>query len=1167
MRFASSPVACVLTLVGAALLASGCEGCEDDAEGGGGAGTGATGGGGSDDPCAGVVCNAPPPFCVEEATLRTVAGEGACVDGSCVFDDFTDEPCTDCCYGAEINLTGDPLGGGVGYSEILAPGDAAAVVSDAAGLLTALENAGSGDVIYVDDGAEIDLTDQESIDIAAGVTLASGRGRDGSLGGLVYCDSYAYPLFRAQGEAVRLTGLRLRGPNPDIGDHDYDLVVHSGLIRTSHPAFEADNNEIWAWGTSAISLSGGALDAHVHHNFIHHTRRAGLGYGVVLNQAEALIEGNIFDTCRHHIAATGRPGTSYEAAYNLVLEHAHSHYFDMHGARDYDKNETKAIWRFDEGEGDTAEDSSIGYYHPLNHCTLTHMDTASCWVPGQINTALAFDGVDDHLECGSDGSLTSEQGTIELFLQPAALGQAADLVHLVEDSPANYLTLALTPTGQISLRIEDDNVEHVALTSDGSITAGGFHHVAVTQDGTEVVMYIDGQPTGVTGTNGTYWSNHLALTDSWVGAGPGGYFGGLLDEVRIYSRALIAEEITLHYEGNSDIAGNEIRIHHNTFRGTDQAAVVIRGKPAVGAWVHHNWFHNPDPDRAVRQVNAQGNIDVQDNHFGGETPLGTLLPEASATVTPSHGTAPLEVVYDGSASSYPLGAVATHHWQFGDGQSAYGETTSHDLPDPGRYLARLTVSPDSGAWMSQLVPVVAAPSDGGYWLDLWVKDSYPGPLTDFYRKQVLVDGQLVWEDDVAGNEGWEHVAVEVTDLVSGQERVDLTLRAQNITAVSNEELIELDVFWDDVILFGAEVAGGDFESSAAWTYEEGADSWSGRYASAEPHSGDASYRMHHPYKADCPAGSYAQITQSVPVKSPDLRASWRLDDGVGATVADGSLYANHGTLTDMDLDACWVPGMMSRALSFDGIDDHVVAEPATSLAAAEGSILLWLAQGAMGTEQTLLELFDDGRHDWLSVRITAEGRLRVVITDDDTVVVDAESDAVIDDTELHHVAVTQDGSAIQLYLDGAPTTTSGANGSHWSDHIAPAAVWLGGGQTSHFAGVLDEIEVYAYALDGATVAAAHEKGSPLAHYRFDEGQGSTAADSTGNGHDGTLTDMEPGSCWVSGPVDGALEFDGLDDYVEVTSVGNLATAEGTIELWLRPAVEDETLDILNLFED
>jgi len=50
----------------------------------------------------------------------------------------------------------------------------------------------------------------------------------------------------------------------------------------------------------------------------------------------------------------------------------------------------------------------------------------------------------------------------------------------------------------------------------------------------------------------------------------------------------------------------------------------------------------------------------------------------------------------------------------------------------------------------------------------------------------------------------------------------------------------------------------------------------------------------------------------------------------------------------------------------------------------------------------------------------------------------------------------------------------------------------------------------------------------IAHLKFDEGSGSVAYDSAGN-NDGTIY----GAAWASGVIDGALDFDGVDDYVEV----------------------------------
>ncbi|HEY4478920.1 MAG TPA: hypothetical protein VI981_00990 [Candidatus Paceibacterota bacterium] len=50
----------------------------------------------------------------------------------------------------------------------------------------------------------------------------------------------------------------------------------------------------------------------------------------------------------------------------------------------------------------------------------------------------------------------------------------------------------------------------------------------------------------------------------------------------------------------------------------------------------------------------------------------------------------------------------------------------------------------------------------------------------------------------------------------------------------------------------------------------------------------------------------------------------------------------------------------------------------------------------------------------------------------------------------------------------------------------------------------------------------------VAHYTFDEGSGTTAGDSSGNGNTGTLTPTTGGPTWTSGKVgNGTLQFDGV----------------------------------------
>lgn len=242
--------------------------------------------------------------------------------------------------GASANPTGDPIGGGTGYSRIVDRSDADFVVSTRYELLAALAGAPPGAVVYVEDGAEIDLTGSLNVQIPEGVTLASGRGKAGSEGALLFAignRTFASTphLLRASGPGVRVTGLRIRGPDPHVGVSSYGLPNSRGISCFGHDFLEVDNCELWGWSHAAIFLSN-SEHAYIHHNYIHHNLRKGLGYGVSHDWASvSLIEGNYFDANRHSIAGSGRAGQSYEARYNIVGPCAYSmeggHSFDMHG--------------------------------------------------------------------------------------------------------------------------------------------------------------------------------------------------------------------------------------------------------------------------------------------------------------------------------------------------------------------------------------------------------------------------------------------------------------------------------------------------------------------------------------------------------------------------------------------------------------------------------------------------------------------------------------------------------------------------------------------------------------------------------------------------------------------------------------------------------------------
>jgi len=80
----------------------------------------------------------------------------------------------------------------------------------------------------------------------------------------------------------------------------------------------------------------------------------------------------------------------------------------------------------------------------------------------------------------------------------------------------------------------------------------------------------------------------------------------------------------------------------------------------------------------------------------------------------------------------------------------------------------------------------------------------------------------------------------------------------------------------------------------------------------------------------------------------------------------------------------------------------------------------------------------------------------------------------------------------------------------------------------------------------------------VAHWKLDEGSGTTAFDTSGNGNDGTFTG---GPQWVAGYYGGALEFDSTDDNIDCGNDDSLnITDEITLSAWInmaqRPAVDD-----------
>ncbi len=184
-------------------------------------------------------------------------------------------------------------------------------------------------------------------------------------------------------------------------------------------------------------------------------------------------------------------------------------------------------------------------------------------VAGKIGKALSFDGVDDWVTItdttGSPLDLATGM-TLEAWVNPAA-ASGWETVLMKERGTAGAGLLAYVlyardgapRAGGTANPAAYIRVNPVASTTDravrgtSAIPLNAWTHLAATYDGANLRYYVNGVLVGTTAGTGTINAANGALRiggNSSAPAGQGEFFRGLIDEVRVYNRALTAAEIT-----------------------------------------------------------------------------------------------------------------------------------------------------------------------------------------------------------------------------------------------------------------------------------------------------------------------------------------------------------------------------------------------------------------------------------------------------------------------------------------------------------------------------------------------------------------------------------------------------------------------------------------------
>lgn len=160
------------------------------------------------------------------------------------------------------------------------------------------------------------------------------------------------------------------------------------------------------------------------------------------------------------------------------------------------------------------------------------IDDRPQWVAGKVDTALEFDGVDDYVDIPLDDSLDIDTSS---FTMAAWLKfTAADERVIFGKAATQYFCV---DNGKLDFR----NTAHI--TGNTAINNGAWRHGAIVVDkvADTATFYVDGDPDGVRDISG--WAA-LGNTFNRIGSLVGTlFFDGIIDELRIYKRALTASEI------------------------------------------------------------------------------------------------------------------------------------------------------------------------------------------------------------------------------------------------------------------------------------------------------------------------------------------------------------------------------------------------------------------------------------------------------------------------------------------------------------------------------------------------------------------------------------------------------------------------------------------------
>ena len=189
-----------------------------------------------------------------------------------------------------------------------------------------------------------------------------------------------------------------------------------------------------------------------------------------------------------------------------------------------------------------------------------------------------------------------------------------------------------------------------------------------------------------------------SLSTRWSAQGEGQMIVYQLAEPSLLTSAKIAwsrgDERTASF--NIEVSPDSVswtQVYSGQSSGTSLQLESYDVTDQVGSYVRIVGYGN--------SVNEWNSITEVELYGESDTTSGSNQPPVAAlSATPTSGKAPLAVNFDASSSTDADGTISSYAWDYGDGNSGSGVTTSHTYQDAGSYIVTLTLTDDDGAMAS-----------------------------------------------------------------------------------------------------------------------------------------------------------------------------------------------------------------------------------------------------------------------------------------------------------------------------------------------------------------------------------------------------------------------------------------------------------------------------------